>query len=434
MTASPVVLSEQQFMEALRHELVGSKRRSGISAVLRVRVNAHMATVSLVGERNAKNMLLLPSGDRLRQCVRSSDLVAHAKPGVFLMLLKNMNSEGDLEAICERIIRAGQRPFRIDDTQVYTGFSVGAAIITDQHTDPVSLVSGATVIMYQHNRYGDGGFELFPGRYVEKNLNPAEIESHIPNALRKDLIELDFQPQYRSDGTLIGAAAMIRMYSPDGQRLNGEEFLPRVEERKLIVQVSERALGQLCFQAGDWLRRGIRIPSLSIAVADPHFLQEDFPNMVKVLLQNAGIPGSLLEFELTESMIMTEFECAKRAMTELAKLGVRFVLCGVSPGPFLTSCLPRLPIGTLQVSCSRNSLPSVGSIPLLRAVISQGHRLGLRVASKDIQSVEQRVALHAAGCDGFQGPLFSDPLSKEKMEQVLMAWSSLPEAALGMLA
>src|SRR6266702_3008680 len=418
------IMSEAQFMEALREELLAPEARKGMSAVLRVRVNAHMATISRIGEHDAQVELLEPASRRLRQCVRSSDLVACAKPGILLIMLKNLHSEDDLSAICERIIRAGKRSFQVAARQVYSSFNVGAAIISDETTDPVSLVSSATATMYQRNRYGDGGYELFPNEISEGYSGPLAIESYISNALRKDLLELDFQPRYRSDSMLIGASAKIRMCTPGGRRLDGEAFLPSVEERKLVVQVSERALGQLCFQAGDWLRRGIPIPSLSLAVADPHFLQEDFPKMVSILLQNAGIPGSLLELELTESTIMSDFETARRTLTELAALGVQFALSGVNLGPLLASCVPRLPIGTLQLSCSPNALPSLDSLPLLSAVISQGHRLGLRVTSKDIRSVAQMTALRAAGCDGFQGPLLSEPLRKNKMEEVLLAWNS----------
>jgi predicted signal transduction protein with EAL and GGDEF domain len=209
--------------------------RNGISAVLRVRVNAHMATISRVGEQDAESKLLEPAGRRLRQSVRSSDLVATAKPGIFLMLLKNLNREDDLATICERIIRAGKRPFQVATKRVYSGFNVGAAILSDEDTDAISLVRRATATMYQRNRYGDGGFELFPDEMAPEQSDSLAIESCISNALRKDLFELDFPPQYRSDGTLIGAGAMIRMYSPGGRRLSGEAFLPSVEERAYLT-------------------------------------------------------------------------------------------------------------------------------------------------------------------------------------------------------
>jgi EAL domain-containing protein (putative c-di-GMP-specific phosphodiesterase class I) len=421
ITAPSPVMSEAQFMEALRSELLVPADRKGVSAVMRVRVNAHMAAVSMVGEDNAETMLSLPSYDRLRECVRASDLVANAKPGVFLILLRNMSSEDDLESICERMIRAGKRPFQIASTQVHSGFSLGVAVVSLEQTDATSLVDSATDIMYRRDRYGEGGFELFSNELAEKYSDPAEIESYISDALQKDLFELEFQPQYEKDGTLIGAGALVRMQSPDGQRLKGETFLPRVEESKLAVQMSERILQQLCVQAGDWIKRDIPIPSLSVAVAAPHFLQNDFSEKFSALLKEAGVPGRLLELELTESTIMTDFEAASRALMGLSAQGVRFAVCGVSLGPFLSSCIPRLPIGTLKVSCSPDTLPSVGAAPLLRAVISQGHRLGLRVTAKDVQLTTQRTDLCAAGCDGFQGPLLSEPLSREKIEAVFLS-------------
>jgi EAL domain-containing protein (putative c-di-GMP-specific phosphodiesterase class I)/GGDEF domain-containing protein len=429
VTVLSSILSETQFMNALRMELRNPELRKGISAVLRVRVNAHMATISRVGEHDAGSKLLVPAGRRLRQCVRSSDLVASSKPGIFLMLLRGLNSEDDLAAICERIIRAGRRPFQVASTQVYSGYNVGAAILTSEDVDASSLVSRATATMYQHNRYGEGGFDLFHDEDREEYSSPLAIESYISNALEKNLFELDFQPQYNAKGALIGAEAMTRMLTPAGQRLNGESFLPGVEERGLIVEVSERALGQLCFQAGDWLHRGIPIPSLSLAVADPHFLQEDFAKMVGVLLHNADIPGALLELEITEATIMTDLEAARRTLTELAALGVRLALRGMNMGSFLAVCSPRLPIDSLQVSCSPNALPSVGALPLLRAVISQGHRLGLRVTAKDIGSAEQMKELRAGGCDCFQGPVLADPLRRDKIEEVFLGWNSFLKEA-----
>jgi len=350
--------------------------------------------------------------------------VAFSKPGIFLVLVKNLNSENDLVTICERIIRAGRRWFQVSATQVYSGYDVGAAIISQKDTEAISLVRRATATMYQSNRYGNSGFELFPSETANHYIDPLAIESYISNALRKDLIELEFQPQYRSEGTLIGASAMIRMYGPGGQRLNGENFLPGVEERELVLQVSDRALGKLCFQVGDWLQRGISIPSVSFAVTAPHFLRRDFPKMVGMLLHNSRIPGTLLELELTESTIMTDLGTARRTLTGLSKLGVRFALRGVNMGPLLASCFPRLPITTLQLSCSPKALPSVCSPQLLRAAIAHGHRLGLRVTSRDIQSEAQMTALRTAGCDGFQGSLLSEPLSTNQMEEVLLAWHS----------
>jgi len=234
LTVLSSILPEPQFLDALRNHLLTSELRNGISAVLRVRVNAHMAMISRVGKRSADTKLMEPAGCRLRQCVRSSDLVAFSKPGIFLVLVKNLNSENDLATICERIVGAGRRSFEVADTQVYSGYNVGAAIIS-HGDDAISLVRRATATMYQRNRYGEGGFELFPSEVAERSLDPVVIESYVSNALRKDLIGLNFQPQYRRDGTLTGASSIIRMYCPGGERLQGEVVLAGVEERAYLA-------------------------------------------------------------------------------------------------------------------------------------------------------------------------------------------------------
>ncbi len=418
-------MSEAQFMEALRRDLFTPELHGGESAVLRVRVNAYTATVSLIGNHDTEGLLLLPSGDRLRQCLRASDLVANEKPGTFLILLRNLQSEDELELICERIIRAGKRPFRIADALFHSGFSVGAAMVSDENIDAVSLVRNATAAMFRSLRDGEDGFEIFTHEVAEEYSDPLEMESNIWHALRKDLFELDFQPQYQRDSTLIGAEALVRMQTSGGGRLEGEAFLPWVEDSELIVEMGERVLRQVCFQARDWLRRNVPFRSLSISVAAALFLQKDFPAMVGALLDEAGVPGRLLELELSESTIMTNFEAATHALTGLANLGVRFAQCGVGLGPFPSSYLQRLPIEVLQVSCLSGNLPYAGSSDVLRAIISRGHRLGLQITAKDIQSEAQRTALWTAGCDVFQGPLLSRPLSKEEMELVLLTSSSI---------
>lgn len=411
-------------MEALSRELCAPDSTNGISAILRVRVNAYMGAVSLFGEQDAQKALLHAASDRLRKAVRGSDLVARSRPGIFLILLRNLNSEDDIPVICERIIRTCARPFYIGESEVYSGFIVGASVVSGMECDAKALVRQVTVTMYCRNRQGESGFELFSNGFGVKYSEPAEVESCMFEALQKDLFDLDYQPQYNGDGTLIGLSSKIRMRSADGQRLRGEAFLRRVEDRDLILRMSDVLLQRLCMNAGDWLTKGFAVPSVCFPVAAPYFLQPAFAQKVRKFLQEADLPGSHLELRLTEATIMTDLETARRTMVQLRKLGVRFVLDGISPGQFLTSCFPRVPIETLQISCSPDVLPPDGSISLLTAIISRARHLGFRVTSRDVQSCAQWTALRGAGCDGFQGPLFSEPLPEDEIEEVLMIWKA----------
>jgi EAL domain-containing protein (putative c-di-GMP-specific phosphodiesterase class I)/GGDEF domain-containing protein len=414
------LVSKTQFMEALDSELLLPTSSNGLPAVLRIRINAYMAALSLFGERSAEDMLLLPSVDRLRECLRACDLLASDKPGIILALIKKLQSEDNLELICDRIVRIGKRPFQIAETQLCSGFSVGAAIVSDQPVDALSLVRNATVAMYRPLRYGEDGFELFAPEFPEKHSDPVEIESYVRHALRKNLFELAFQPQYLGDGTLYGAEALIRMQTSGGEWLEGEIFLRWVEDGELIRQIDERVLRLICIQACDWLRRNVPIPSLSVCVTAPSLLHQDFPKMVGSLLHEMNVPGRLLELELTESTTLTNLAAATRALAELASQGIRFVLCGFGLGSLPISDIQRLPIEALQVDCSSDTVLSDESGGVLRAIISRGERLGLRMTAKDIQSKTQWSALCAAGCSVLQGTLLSRPLSKSEMEIALL--------------
>jgi EAL domain-containing protein (putative c-di-GMP-specific phosphodiesterase class I)/GGDEF domain-containing protein len=416
------LLSEAEFLKALRQVQSPVDIGNGGLAVLLIRVDAYMSVAGLVGKRNPEDLLLLRVGDRLRSCLRTSDLLARSKSGTFLIGLGNLQNEDQLELICERIIRAGKKPFEIAGREIHTGFMVGAAMISDELTDSDSLLREATAAMCRQLRDGVDGFSVSTHKSPVGDSNHLEIKSMVQNALRDELFELEFQPQYQRDGTLCGTEALVRMQIPGGERLEGANFLPQIEGSELFTKTSEQVFRQVCFQIQEWLRRGVPVQSVTLSVAAPFFLGKDFPDMVGALLRESTVPGHFLELELSEATIMIDFANSAQALTRLTKLGIRFVLSGFGLGPFPSSYLQRLPIRTIQINCS-SSVRGYANL-VSAAIISRGHRLGLRAVAKNIQSDAQRKALLAAGCDAFQGPLLSLPLSKEEMELVLLSSAS----------
>jgi len=180
-------------------------------------------------------------------------------------------------------------------------------------------------------------------------------------------------------------------------------------------------------QAQEWLERGVPIASLSLNVTTSQLLDKDFGAALDELSSKTGVPGGLIELTVSESTITTNLAAATETMKKLANIGVRFALSGYGLSPFPTSYLQRLPIKTLQVSCTSGVQGYTDSHEVIGAIISRGHRLGLRIAAKDIQSRKHRAELREAGCDVFQGPLLSGVLSSGEMELVLLR-SVLKEA------
>jgi diguanylate cyclase len=421
------VYSESEFMEAVASELLDRTRRAGVFAVLRIRINSHMVVGNLIAEDGAENRLFLLSVDRLRQCLRASDMVAKEKPGTVLILLKDLHGEEDLEMICERIIRAGKRPFQVVGTEIYSGFIVGAALDSLDSLDAATLRRNAAAAMYRPICSGEDGFELFNPDLIEKYSDAAEVEQYLSAALENDLLELEFQPQYQKDGSLIGAETLMRLQTPNGKWLEERDFVPWIEEHELIRKMGRRILNKIFVQAHDWLERGVPITSLSLNVTTAQLLDKGFTAALDELSNETGVPGGLIELTVSESTITTNLAAATETMKKLADIGVRFALRGYGLSPFPASYLQRLPIKTIQVSCTSGIQGYTDSHDVIGAIISRGHRFGFRIAAKDIQSRKHRAELREAGCDVFQGPLLSAVLSSGEMESVLLR-SVLKEA------
>jgi EAL domain-containing protein (putative c-di-GMP-specific phosphodiesterase class I)/GGDEF domain-containing protein len=412
--------SESEFMEAVAIELIDRTRRPGVFAVLRIRINSHMAVGNLIAGDGAEDSLLLLSVDRLRHCLRASDMVAKEKPGTVLILLRDLHGEEDLEMICERIIRAGKRPFEVVGMEIYSGFIVGAALDSIESLDAATLRRNAAAAMYRPICSGEDGFELFTPDLIEKHSDPVEIEQYLRDALENNLLELEFQPQYLKDGSLIGAETLMRLQTPNGRWLEERDFVPWLEDRELIRKMGRRTLNKVFVQAQDWLERGVPIASLSLNVTTSQLFDKDFTAALDELSSETGVPGGLIELTVSESTITTNLAVATETMKKLANIGFRFALSGYGLSPFPTSYLQRLPIETLQVSCTFGVGRYIDSHYVIEAVISRGHRLGFRIAAKDIQSRKHRAELREAGCDVFQGPLLSNVLSSGEMESVLL--------------
>jgi EAL domain-containing protein (putative c-di-GMP-specific phosphodiesterase class I)/GGDEF domain-containing protein len=419
--------TESEFMEAVAIELLDRTRRPGVFAVLRIRINSHMAVANLIAGDSAEDRLLLLSVDRLRHCLRASDMVAKEKPGTVLILLRDLHGEEDLEMICERIIRAGKRPFQVVGMEIYSGFIVGAALDSIESLDAATLRRNAAAAMYRPICSGEDGFELFTPDLIEKHSDPVEIEQYLRDALENNLLELEFQPQYLKDGSLIGAETLMRLQTPNGRWLEERDFVPWLEDRELIRKMGRRTLNKVFVQAQDWLERGVPIASLSLNVTTSQLFDKDFTAALDELSSETGVPGGLIELTVSESTITTNLAVATETMKKLANIGFRFALSGYGLSPFPTSYLQRLPIETLQVSCTFGVGRYIDSHYVIEAVISRGHRLGFRIAAKDIQSRKHRAELREAGCDVFQGPLLSGVLSSGEMESVLLR-SVLKEA------
>ncbi len=217
-----------------------------------------------------------------------------------------------------------------------------------------------------------------------------------------------------------GVEALMRWTLPNGNPISPAQFIPVAEETGLIVPLGEWALRQACLAALQWRRSGA--PSLTIGVnVSMAQLNGDFCGTVMHVLETTGFPAGALEFELTETTLVSDMDRARDICTRLKKLGARVAIDDFGTGYSSLLYLSRLPVDRLKIDKSFVNSMSTDrqSSTIISAVISLGHSLGMEVIAEGVETEADLAALAAMGCDQAQGFVFSCAIPASAIQATL---------------
>lgn len=248
-------------------------------------------------------------------------------------------------------------------------------------------------------------------------VNDFTVVSEPERDLRRGLLRGEFflvyQPQVTSEGRLVGAEALLRWQHPQRGLVSPAEFIPLAEQTGLIVPLGLLALETACHQLVRWgMQPGLAAVSLSVNVSAQQFRQPDFVFQVKEILRRTGVASKALKLELTESLLVHDFEDIVQKMGLLRDLGVGFSLDDFGTGYSSLNYLKRLPLDQLKIDQSfvRDVLTDPNGAAIARTVIALGKSMGFAVIAEGVETEGQRAFLMENDCHIFQGYLFSKPL------------------------
>ena len=210
----------------------------------------------------------------------------------------------------------------------------------------------------------------------------------------------------------MGAEALVRWNHPELGLVPPSGFIGLAEETGLIVPLGFWVLRAACAQGRRWQDQGYRDLRVAVNVSGRQFAQPGFVREVAAILAETGITPTLLDLELTETVLMEDAEENLAVLRELKALGVRLSIDDFGTGYSSLGYLRRLPIGTLKVD--RSFLAGVPSdedrTTITSAIVALGRSLRLGVIAEGVESPEQVAFLRELGCDEMQGYLVSRPL------------------------
>jgi diguanylate cyclase (GGDEF)-like protein len=359
--------------------------------------------------------------ERLKNCVRSGDLLARLGGDEFAIMLEDVEGPLALEGAAKNILAAFKEPFDVGPRQVSITASVGITIYPNDTNDPMALLNNADMAMYRAKDRGRNNFKFFTQKMHEEIIEYHHLENDLRRALLNDEFALMYQPQIGlADGKVHALEALLRWNHPERGFLLPAEFIPVAEESGHIVPMGLWVLERVCRQFREWQAMGAPLLRVAINIAPANFHQSNFHRQVEATLGRYGIPPALIELELTEGSLMENTDNVQDALRKLKLTGVRLAIDDFGTGHSCLNYLRQFPIDVLKID--RSFVMDLGrnehGTAICGLVLSIARSLNLDVVAEGVENETQLAYLKKHRCTSVQGQYFSMPVRPEELPEI----------------
>jgi diguanylate cyclase (GGDEF)-like protein len=413
------------FNQLLRSAIEAAQRHDRRFAVLFIDLDRFKIINDSLGHE-AGDALLIEIGNRLRLSLRSSDVVARLGGDEFVVILDDDGGESqDVEAVARSLLSALRHPLQLCGHECQTTASIGIAMYPLDGADVQTLTKNADTAMYLAKGDGKNGFRFFVREIKTQSIERLILETALRHALDRDQFALHYQPKVDlATGQVVGVEALLRWTHPELGMLPPMRFIPLAEETGLIVPIGRWVLNEACAQNMAWQRRGSRPVSMAVNLSPRQFADENLLQDIDEALAASGMPATLLQLEVTESMVMQNVPRAMKVLDAVQSRGIRLAIDDFGTGYSSMSLMKQFPIDTIKIDRSfvRDLPQDPGDRAIAQAIISMGKALGMTVVAEGVETTEQETFLRDHGCDEMQGFLFSKPVPPGNIPGLLGSW------------
>lgn len=350
---------------------------------------------------------------RLRHCLREGDTLARIGGDEFTLLLPEVESRQDAEAIAIKIIKSLKEPFRFDTHELFISTSIGISHYPEDGDTIESLIKHADIAMYSVKGKGKNGYEFFNDNMIDAYSRHLSLENDLRRALDDNQFEIYYQPQINTENsTIFAMEALIRWNHPERGVISPNEFIELAEETRLIKQIGNWMLNNACADLKRWRDIGINNVRVAVNVSAVQLEQHNFVDIILNTLHNHRIPGDMLEIEITENTLMHDTDDGILKLRELSNHGVKIAIDDFGTGYSSLNYLKRLPIDTLKIDQSfvHDMSKSDEDASIIKAIIAMARGLNLNIISEGVETEKQMMQLKQWQCKNMQGFLFGRPM------------------------
>lgn len=409
------------FNRHLSHALIQARRYYKGLAVLFIDLDRFKNINDTLGH-DAGDRLLQEMARRLTMSLRGGDLVARLGGDEFVVLLEEVTDLGHVNQVARQILTSLVKEYPLDEQLIHITASIGISTFPEDGRDEFSLMKHADVAMYRAKASGKNNFQFYSAQMDSHSAAQLALESSLRRALERDELVLHYQAKVDArNGRITGVEVLARWQHPELGLLHPEHFIPLAEETGLILPLTKWVLKQACTQSRIWQKQGLPALRIAVNLSARQFADENLLSDVESTLREVGMDPSLLELEITESMMMHDTDKTIQILTGLKAMGVRIAIDDFGIGYSSLSHLKQFPIDIIKIDRS-----FITDIPgdqadeaIADAIIAMGKSLKIVVVAEGVEVMEQLQFLRSRGCDEIQGYFFSRPISATDFAKLL---------------
>ncbi|HMB42994.1 MAG TPA: EAL domain-containing protein, partial [Luteimonas sp.] len=390
-------------------------------AVLYIDLDRFKVVNDVLGH-SAGDELLMAAANRIRDAVGNEGLIARFGGDEFLVICAFGDQPQRPERIADRILQSFTDSFRFEREEFTITASIGIARAPHDGDKPQVLIQNADTAMYDSKRRVRNGWQAFTAALAKTQQERLRVETHLRRAAENNEFHLVYQPQVDlRHGRIVAAEALIRWRNEHLGEMRPDHFIGHAEVTGDIVRIGNWVLREACRQVCEWRESGLGIVRVAVNVSYRQFLGEDLAQVVGGVLQEFGLPGSALELEFTERVLIEDAPDTIRTFAALRELGVVLTIDDFGEGYSALNYLRRLPIHGLKLSqMFLHGVPANNSdVAVCQAVAGIARSLGLGLVAEGIETQAQRKFLLDLGVPIGQGFLFAPGLQPDEFARRL---------------
>ncbi|MBV6509937.1 MAG: hypothetical protein JJLCMIEE_03053 [Acidimicrobiales bacterium] len=443
------ISEQQELVESLRagekrlefqvsHDQLTSlpNRRMLVDRINELRARHHPGSVTLLlvdldefklvndsfGHRTGDELLKL-AAQRLRSLVRESDLVCRMGGDEFAVLVSGLDSVHEILALAHRVTEHMSVPFVVCGQELFVSASTGIAEDPGGGLDPEDLIANADVAMYQAKDGGRCRFQVFDEVMRARIADRQETDTALRKALGGDELSVHYQPVVDlRTGRAVGCEALLRWNWPGVGEIPPEQFIPVAERNGVIVPLGSWVLQNSCEQLNEWRGRWPDADlTMSVNVSGRQLTHPDVVESFAAILEDTGVPTDRVQLELTESVLLDDFDSVLGTISSLRRLGIQLALDDFGTGYSSLTHMQQLDFEVLKLDRSfmHRITSSHVDETIVRTLITMAAALGRTVVAEGVETEPQRRKLSELGCRLAQGFLFARPQAPSSIDSLL---------------